>query len=172
MNAANLASSRRLPHRTQSGIALIVSLLLLVVITLLGITGMRNTTLEEKMAGNMRDHQLAFHAAESALRDAESKLQAVTLPNFNNTNGYYQPDTTIWKTVDWNPANNGAIAVSTTIPGVAEQPSYYLEEMPATNMGGSLEAGAALNVGTYRITARAVGGSATSEVILQETFRR
>jgi type IV pilus assembly protein PilX len=188
MNTAITACSYKLPFRKQAGIVLVVSMLVLVVITLLGITGMRNTTLEEKMAGNVRDTQMAFNAAEAALRNAESLLQAATLPAFKNadtdgdrvvdataTGGYYQPNTTIWKTINWDPTTaptNQVIASTVAIPDLAAQPSLYIEEMPATSMGGSLEAGAALNVGTYRVTVRAVGGSATSEVILQETFRR
>lgn len=183
MNAVTTACSCKPPFRKQAGVALIVSMLLLVVITLLGITGMRNTTLEEKMAGNVRDTQMAFNAAEAALRNSESLLQVATLPAFVNsdtngdgvvdgTGGYYQPKTSLWKIIDWDPANNEVLASTVAIPDLAAQPSLYIEEMPATSMGGSLEAGAALNVGTYRITVRAVGGSATSEVILQETFRR
>ena len=155
----------------QTGAALIVSLLLLIVVTILGISGMRSTTLEEKMASNMHDVQLAFHAAESALREGEGKLQLPTLPAFNDTNGYYQPDALLWQTIDWDPANGDVIAVNTSYD-VAEQPSFYIEEMPATSFGGSIEAGASLTTGTYRITARGVGGSSTSQVILQETFRR
>lgn len=64
----------------QQGVVLIVSLMLLVVITLLGISGMRNTTLDERMAGNMRDLQLAFYSAESALREAEQQIKVISLP--------------------------------------------------------------------------------------------
>lgn len=55
----------------QRGVALITSLIFLVLLTLVGVTAMQNTTLEEKMAGNNRDRNVAFQAAEAALRDAE-----------------------------------------------------------------------------------------------------
>jgi type IV pilus assembly protein PilX len=58
----------------QQGAILIVSMLLLLVMTLIGITAISTTTLEEKMAGNNRQRQLAFQAASSALRDAETWL--------------------------------------------------------------------------------------------------
>ena len=170
MKENNAHFSQHPRHRTQSGVALIVSLMLLIVITLLGISGMRTTTLEEKMAGNMRDMQLAFNAAETALREGEEILRQPTLPPFNDTNGYYQPDTLLWQTVDWDPANNQVIAANTSIPSVYQQPSFYIEEMPAS--GGSSEAGVALTTGTYRVTARGTGGSPTSLVVLQVTFRR
>lgn len=159
-------------RQSQKGSTLLVSLMLLIVVTLLAIGGTRNTTLEEKMAGNTRDLQLAFQAAEAALREGEDTLQVANLPPFNNTNGYYEPDTELWKNVDWDPANNDVIGVATPVPGVYTQPSFYIEEMPGTTTGGGKEAGSALTIGTYRITAHGVGGSPTSEVILQVTFRR
>ena len=59
----------------QQGAILIVSLLLLLVMTLLGITAVSTTSLEEKMASNNRQRQLAFQSASSALRDAETWLR-------------------------------------------------------------------------------------------------
>lgn len=51
-----------------------VSLLLLLVITLLGITSMQTSLLEERMAGNQRHRAQAFQEAESALRAAEKSI--------------------------------------------------------------------------------------------------
>lgn len=63
------------PHRhhflSQRGATLIISLLILLVMTLIGVTAIQTTTMEEKMAGNMRDQNLAFQAAEAALRAGE-----------------------------------------------------------------------------------------------------
>jgi len=64
---------RRWPAR-QRGAALIVGLVLLVVITLVGIGAMQSTTLQEKMAGNLRDSNLSFQASEAALRNCENIL--------------------------------------------------------------------------------------------------
>lgn len=60
----------------QRGSALVVSLMILMVMTIIGITAMGSTTLEERMANNNRQRQLAFQSAESALRDAENWLAA------------------------------------------------------------------------------------------------
>lgn len=64
----------RINAHTQSGMALIVALIILLVMTLIGVTGMRNTTLSERMAGNLRDRNLAFQANEAFLRHAEAEL--------------------------------------------------------------------------------------------------
>ncbi|MBK7541912.1 MAG: hypothetical protein IPN66_02220 [Candidatus Competibacteraceae bacterium] len=58
----------------QKGAALVVGLILLVVITLIGVSAMQSTTLQEKMAGNLRDSNLSFQAAEVGLRFCENIL--------------------------------------------------------------------------------------------------
>ncbi|WP_161539962.1 PilX N-terminal domain-containing pilus assembly protein [Glaciimonas sp. PCH181] len=58
---------------SQSGIALPVVLIFLIVMSMMGVVAIRNVTLEEKIAGNLRSHQLAFEAAEQVLRYCESE---------------------------------------------------------------------------------------------------
>lgn len=60
--------------RNEAGFALIVSMIILVVLTILVVSSMRSTTLSEKMSGSYMDRTLAQQAAEQALRQAESKL--------------------------------------------------------------------------------------------------
>jgi type IV pilus assembly protein PilX len=59
----------------QSGAALIVALILLVVMTLLSLSGVRTVAMGERMTANAYDRTLAFQAAESALRFGETKAQ-------------------------------------------------------------------------------------------------
>lgn len=61
-------------NRKQRGATLIVGLLFLVALTLLGVMAMKSAVLQERMAGGSRDHNLAFQAAEAALRDAKRDL--------------------------------------------------------------------------------------------------
>ncbi len=61
-------------HARQSGAALITGLIFLVVLTMIGLTAARMSSLEERMSGNMRDRSLAMQAAELALRDAEKDI--------------------------------------------------------------------------------------------------
>lgn len=60
-------------HR-QRGVTLVVGLIFLVALTLLGVMAMKNTVLQERMAGGSRDRSLAFQAAEAALRDAKRDI--------------------------------------------------------------------------------------------------
>ncbi len=55
----------------QTGAALITCLALLVVLTLIGLSGITTTTTEEKMTGSVYNKQASFQAAEAVLRDGE-----------------------------------------------------------------------------------------------------
>ncbi len=71
----------------QEGFVLIVGLVILGLLTMLALSSMRDTTMQEKMAGASRDSGLAFQAAESALRDAENCITGTTAGcAFNATN--------------------------------------------------------------------------------------
>jgi type IV pilus assembly protein PilX len=59
-------------HEAECGAVLLVSLVMLLLLTLIGLAGMRMVQLEERMAGNLRDRQMAFQAAEAALRAGET----------------------------------------------------------------------------------------------------
>ena len=53
--------------QAQQGAVLAVSLIILLVLTILGITAMRSVSMEEKMASNAMNRNTAFSASESAL---------------------------------------------------------------------------------------------------------
>lgn len=172
---------------SESGAALVVGLVLLLVLTLYGVTAMRSAMLEERMTNNTQDLQIAFQYAEAALREGELLLQQPTLPAFDGTNGLYtyQPPTTnayvpLWQddTTTWRAA---------TLTGDATlnlaRADYIVEEMLVTTgvgeVGDSLQADVAPETApivVYRITARAWGATGTGNpnpmVVLQSTFRR
>ena len=64
----NIKSEMKIFARsTQRGAALVVGLILLMVLTVLGISGMNTATLELTMASNVQFHQDAFQAAETGI---------------------------------------------------------------------------------------------------------
>jgi len=67
---------------SETGAALFVSLVFLLIMTIVGLAGMQNTSLQEKMAGHLRDSDLAFQAAESALKAGEAVLSSGNIPTF------------------------------------------------------------------------------------------
>lgn len=158
----------------QRGSALIVAMVMLLVLTLLGVTAVRNTTLQERMAGNLRDSNLAFQAAERALREGEKFLRRPTLPPFTGANGLLAMNDeagegAFWSAYDW--VGNGRTAAN--VADVAREPRYVIEELPPVPVaGGSERFGPLPDIGFYRVTAQGVGGSADAIAILQTTYRR
>ena len=60
--------------RSEQGAVLVTGLIFLVVLTLLGVAAMSINSMEERMAGNSRDLNIAFQAAGSGLRHAPPRI--------------------------------------------------------------------------------------------------
>lgn len=141
-------------HRKQQGVVLITGLIILVLLTILGLTASRAILLEERMAGNMKDQNVAFQAAEAALRLGENYLTGVSLGTFvldtNATTlakdpaGLYAAtlSTTAerWEQAVWDdggsvayPRTPDSLALAVSAPaGAAEPPRYIIEDMSTT----------------------------------------
>lgn len=63
-----------LNFQRQQGAALIVSLVILTIVTILGVTSMQSSNADLKMAASMRDRGVAFEAAEAVLAIVEEQL--------------------------------------------------------------------------------------------------
>ncbi|CAD7856895.1 MAG: Type IV fimbrial biogenesis protein PilX [Olavius algarvensis Gamma 1 endosymbiont] len=162
------------PPTSQTGAALVVGLIVLTALTLLSLSGMRNTRLQERMAGNLRDRSLAFQGAEAALRDAEAYLRQADLPRFDGSvpglidRRAGPGSTAYWSGYDWVHASRPAGAA---LPGLAGQPRYVIERLSADPAAGEGQASDPPRTpGFFRVTARATGSSGTAVVILQSTF--
>ncbi len=166
------------PHR-QKGAVLFISLIMLLAMTLIGVTGMQGTIMEEKMAGNSLDINRSFQATEAALREAENFLQGATLPTFDGTTaGLYQPTDAgtapLWEQNIWTTTGARTYSGSFSNMTLASAPMYIIEELaPVPDPTGSIAADEPLpDAGVYRVTARGTGGSNKSITILQATYKR
>lgn len=75
------STSQSIRHRNkQQGAVLVISLLLLVVITTLAISGMNTATTELAMARNDQNYEYAFQAAETGLATAMSAVRFTPSP--------------------------------------------------------------------------------------------
>ncbi|WP_446811838.1 pilus assembly PilX family protein [Methylomonas sp. 2BW1-5-20] len=160
--------------KTQSGVVLIVALVMLLLLTVIGVAGSNVTGLEEKMAGNMRDRNLAFQAAESALNAGESWLASNTF-TCTPTSGRFNPrdkdcnsgtaeTSEVWDSITW--ASTDSVAYTGVLSNLSANPRYIIEDL------GCLPAPAACpGVHNYRVTARAIGGSAETIVMLQSIYQ-
>lgn len=169
----------------QRGAVLIVSMLLLLVLTVLGVAMMRMTGMQERMAGNTRDMGLAFQGAEAGLRDGEGWLRAqVNQPastgtlstcaatavcqRFGASNIPVLPldiasQTQTW----WN--TNGRVPTN-SIAQLRSQPRYVIEE--AGFVRDSLLFDETGGRDFFRLTSQSSGGSGLANTVLQSTYAR
>lgn len=175
----------------ERGVVLIVGLVMVLLMTIVGLAAIRGTGLQENMAGNMRDRNIAFQTAESALREGEAvvspEVYSAKLPTFNCAKGAgvcldlsVAPEkSVIYMTeAEWDEAAKISVM---DIKDVAEKPSYLLEELEV-DMGASAAAeGSAIDVGgmmttgdatPYRVTAKGYGLSQDAEAIVQSAYKR
>jgi type IV pilus assembly protein PilX len=160
----------------QSGAVLIISLIMLLLLTLIATTGIQTTSLEEKMAGNLRDKNLGFQAAESALKAAEISLTPPLATTAAGTGGLYSSASTIPTnsailTDSFWTANPVATSTVTNLGNGIATPLYIIQDMgiPADCAGAAV---GSLGCNYYRITVRATGGSTNAVVILQSIYLR
>lgn len=173
---------RQFPRGRESGAALIVALIFLLLMTLLSTSSMRTSTMQERMAGNLRDWNVGFQGAEAALRTAEEfLLDNDVLPDFNDTAGYYQinsDDRPVW-TGGALSDGSGSIALPADFPDVAVPPRYYVEKLSSIRpAGSSTETGTPVEeVYYFRITAVGFGsavddgGNPLTSVVLRSVYR-
>lgn len=174
-------------HR-QSGFVLAVSMIFLLVMTMLAVTAIRKATLGEKITGNLRMQDIAFQAAEKALRFCESNLvltagdtgmcqpadgatvaviPSTLAPNAADVTANFP---TAWQNMDnW---KSSGLTSATTLSGpnvmenVAAQPQCMIERWEMPNSSQERQ-----GFDPYVITARGVGSVDTAVVWLQEVIR-
>jgi type IV pilus assembly protein PilX len=168
-------------YRRQNGAVLIISLFILLIMTLVGITSMSTTTLEEKMAGNMRDRNIALQSSEAALEDGEGWLASLgTEPADATSCG--SPPCNVWalnilpsladQSASWWQSNAREYGTAGTkdISDVNTDPYYVVEAQAYVrdNLDTGMDPPTGRNF--YRVTARGTGGSDDAKVVLQSTF--
>ncbi len=166
----------------QNGSVLLISLVILLILTLVGVSAMRNTAIEEKMAGNMRDKGLSFQAAEATLRAAEKYIKdnIVSTQAFDTdgSDGLYdKSNMNVWKTLSWDANDSIEYSDFDSTYQIAESPRFIIQHIasiatdPNTlNLGNYGQNTGAGTIEMFLITARATGGSGNAPIFLQTTY--
>lgn len=172
----------------QQGVALVVSLIILVSLTMLGLTSIQRTTTDLAMAGNQRETGLMFQAAEVGLISAENTIaNSTSNGDFDNPSvgfhtvraddaSYFSPD--YFDDIEWQNRSTTAPYSMTTDFGLKNEPRYMIEflgdraQSPESliNIGcyGCQQPGDIVSI--YRSTARGVGLTGNSSRYLQSYF--
>lgn len=166
--------------RDQAGVALIVALIMVVIMSLLGLTGVRMIFQEEKMAAYSFDRTLTFQATEAALREAESSIDQVKPEPLAGACGDFSsgifnvracpPPVAGAATPRWLDDTFAGWANSSAVGTGSLQvtPQYFVEYL-GTGFPCGLDPSAPPVCKRYRITARA-GGNGRAEVMVQSLY--
>ena len=176
----------------QRGFILPVGMVMLAIMTVLGVSSMRDSALQERMASNFIDKEKSFQAAESALRIVQrasirtSYETIAATPDFVSltTNpldaiDFSDPDLVDWYAVAGNPLDTfgqpiNAVADITDATANANNklfrdPRAVIEELESTDSLkiGKEKANADLAKRYYRVTAYANGETPTARTTVQ-----
>lgn len=153
----------------QTGAALIISLVILLAMTLIGVSSMDSAVLELKMAGTMQQQIVAMNRAEATLIDAESKIIEITTngttQNFETADDGFYPSV---NALDLEHANWDGVATEAgpedSDNSVDDDDQYVIEylgvkpipgETVKMDPNGGISGGA---VHTFRNTTRSASG--------------
>lgn len=171
---------RDLKH--QRGAVLVVCMIVLLLLTLIGISGARGVILQERMTSASKDAQLALQVAEAALRAAEAEIDGLGAPDagFGSdhlyTSGSAPAD--LLDPSNWDDANElPAVLTMGNDPFTAH---YFIEQAgelaPPAGSGAVGEgyggAASAPPPQVYRIVARGRGLAGTERIIVTHYGRR
>jgi type IV pilus assembly protein PilX len=173
---------RRPPQRSQ-GVVLIVSLILLVVMTVLGLASVRLVGTEERMVAQSYDRNLTFQAAEAELRQAEISIEAAGAPEpaaLAACAEYSAGEKTLtvcgapapasiprWVNPEFEEWADGTVVESGSLEIT---PRYFVEYLGDTFPCSFELADTSMSCKRYRVTSRAQAGDGRAAVTLQSIF--
>lgn len=185
-------------QKSQQGIILVVAMIMLVIMSIIGISSVRGVALEERMSGASHDRSLALQAAEAALLagETEARSNRAGLNGFDPeaapiagvpaiVNGFAASPTTL--APDWVLGINWQVdarEANIDLGALAGTPPRYLIEYRGMSVCKSPNTGEAAadcstaegklsptcNCYLFRVTARSNPGQGRAEVILQSLF--
>jgi len=183
----NRLNSLPRPASRQKGVSLLAAMIFLIVLSLLAIVSIRGVTMQERMAGNTQDWNLAFQATESTLRDGEADARSPRVGGglFNADcslfAGLCAPSTTgipVWQTLSatWvnygsqTGANNPSVVSKQGGTATTTKSRYLIEDLGP--VGGSLVVrsyASPRDMRAYRTTAKGFGNIANSDGVTPAT---
>lgn len=132
---------------SQRGMALVLSLIFLAIVTILSVSSMQGALTQDRMASSQRDHTVAFQAAEAALRDAENQLQNGAMPS------------------------NAWVTHTMNVEQLARNPRYRIQTMAPLGSRSSNSGTEFIEI-LYRIEAQGFGSGEDTSVTLEALYVR
>jgi type IV pilus assembly protein PilX len=163
----------------QRGVVMLIALILLLVLTLLGVALARMQTVEERLARNDVNHQMALQTAEAALQGAfDDDADGIYTDWTGSTIGLNSlanelPGTSIGYSTTWTPGTDSIAYNGSTLANApaAANPAFRIEQLtPVTPPGCQTGNSGNYGVGgttVHRITAHSLGGDGSASATVQ-----
>ena len=184
-------------HKRQQGVVLLTGLIMLLLMTVVGLAAIRGSNLQETMAGNMRERQVAFQIAESGLREGEEfietqNLEAMAfdgnvvswqLPDMNqqsNQTNLGLPSLDQWDGDAWDARARDAI-LDLGDMNSGGPPQYLMEEMDIPTQDQAKRDRSSIDTAglvdqqppeVYKVTSRGLSASNNAEAVVQTAYRK
>lgn len=144
-------------RQSERGMALFVSLIFLLLLTIVGVAAMQNATLQEKMAGNTKLKNESFQYAEAGLRAGEAVVRGNTsIQGCAAAPDSQGPDLSVPITA------SASVACGVWVEGDDGNSHYWVEKLTTSAAAWGVPAGTSVTL--YRVTATATVGNSTSTV--------
>lgn len=173
----------------QHGATLVFSLVILLVLTIVGVTAMQSSTLQQKITGNLRDKELSFQVAETVLREAEVWLEGQdsrTEPDDDCAVDDDTPECFVFILGTRDPVGgwpSDARLTDLTFYGISETPEFFTEEAEligdvfvedrdTLTLGHGSSEGTDSDKTRYRVTSRSLGGTTGAVSKVQSLYVR
>ncbi len=145
----------------QRGVSLLVAIVILVILTLIGVSSMDTAVMELRMAGSLQQQGLARNRADEVLYVGEQNIKTITetagMFDFTADDGYYEEDDSInVYALDWDDSG------LKSIDGPVANSAYVVEYMgPQDVVGESISEGGEVvvtggQVYSFRFTSRSM----------------
>ena len=161
------------------GVTLALSLIILLLVTLIGVSIIHTAQLQEKMSYHMEDKNLSFEAAESVLQEGERWLNALGAEPIPTTSGcdpypcieildpelyLEEQDSTWWGT--------HSALYSQTLSAILSKPRYIIEFLSFVSDMPAIGHGVPSGTYYYRVTGRGTGATDNAFSVVQISFAR
>lgn len=174
----------------QRGMVLLIAMIMMLLMTIVGLAAIRGSGLQEMMAGNMRDMQVRFQAAEGGAAAGEMTIRFGLpddkLQKFDNTVKGFRRDLNIapatpvfkWGDAEWTANALAAPGSSWNLPST---PQFAVEEIIIPVGLESASTGSALDHASldiqpegkvYRVSSRYSDESSSGRVFIQTLYKR
>lgn len=149
--------------KNEEGSVIVLALVMLVLLTLLGISATSTSTFEVQIAGNEHRYKDNLYKAEGAVVECAQILENSNDPQFLHPSGLYPPGWLYDETIDL--SNAGTMLSSSTVAGI-DSSAYFAANAIGIGSGDSLDINAPTQMHEFKIYGIYSSNNRQSQVVV------